>query len=160
MFAFFLLVTAPSFASASTHTNTSHDYEAYIVYYSSSGVLVPFTVGVDIKMDIVVSYPGKIITHESIYSYIPNGALFPFQCSLNVGKIKYYKDENYLTSHSLTLTGSYIADPKNITVYRYAQPNSNLSESSTYKAVGEVSYISASTTPASFVVDTTEGVVD
>lgn len=157
---FFFIVLSPAFASASKHNNKSHDYEVHVVYYASGGVLVPFSVGTDITMNITVSYPGKIITYEDIYAYIVNGALFPFECSLNVGTIKYYKDGSYWSTHSLPYVGSYIADPNNITGFRYGKPNTDLVDSSTYKAIGAVTYSSSSTTPMSFVVDTTEGVVD
>lgn len=157
---FIFLATLPSFAAAKSHTNTSHDYEVHIVYYATGGVLVPFTVGVDMKMDITVNYPGKIITYESIYAYILKGALLPFNCRLSVGPIKYYKDGAYLSTHSLKLTGPYYANPSNITSFKYGKPNSNLSEQHTYKAVGQAMYSSTSTTPMSFIVDTTEGVVD
>lgn len=155
-----LTFSLPTLAFASTHTNTSNDTERFVVYAASGTVLVPFALAITMKMDIVVSHPGKYITYESMYTTVPGGAQLPFNASVNAGNIKYYKDGEYRTTHSLPLSPSYYKNPSDLTDLNAGEPNSNLADSSTYKAVGYATYISSSTTPAAYTGDTTEGVVD
>ncbi|MGG5254261.1 hypothetical protein ACQYAD_12275 [Neobacillus sp. SM06] len=122
--------------------------------------MVPFALSITMDMNITVSYPGKIVTYEDIYTTIPGGAQLPFRASVNAGSIKYYKNGSYVFTHSLPLSPSYIKNPSDLTDFNANKPNTDLVDSSTYKAIGYASYISGSTTPGAYTGDLTEGVVD
>lgn len=153
-------LSLPAFASASTHTNTSSDKEPFVVYAASGTALVPFALAITLKMDITVSYPGKYVTNESIYTTVPGGAQLPFSASVSAGNIKYYKDGSYVYTHSLPLSPSYYKSPSDLADLKAGKPNTNLADTSTYKAIGYASYFSSDTTPGAYTGDTTEGVVD
>ncbi|XRG78664.1 hypothetical protein V5E38_23495 [Rossellomorea sp. GAMAL-10_SWC] len=153
-------ISAPTFASAATHTNVTNDKEAFVVYNPSGGVLVPFALAITMNMNITVNTSGKIVTDESIYTTIPGGAQLPFSASVNAGTIKYYKNGTYVFTHSLPLSPSYVKSPSDLADYNAAKPNTDLADTATYKAIGYASFISTSTTPAAYTGDLTEGVVD
>lgn len=157
---FSLLMVSPTFASASSHTNVSSDQEPFSVSYGAGGGMVPFLLNAQIKMYITVTYPGKIISYEEMYGNIPAGDTLPWSYTWNPQYIKYYKDGTYRTTHYLTTNVPYIAPEQDRTFDKSNKPNSDLADSSTYKAVGSAIYQSLSTIPSVYVADTTEGVVD
>ena len=146
-------------AYAYTHTNESTETTFLPLVYPTREGNVPFPMSVKVVMSIVVSYPGKYITYEDVYAVIPGGNQVPFNASLDVNSIKYYKNNAYHTSHGLS-DGSYIYYPGDLTDFEQGWPNSNLSESDVYKAAGNVSYYCPQTIPAYIYADTVDEVVD
>lgn len=160
LFSSTLVLSLSDHSFAATHVNKSHDYEVHVVSYPSGGVLVPFTVGGDLTMSISVQKSGKIIKKESLFAYVPSGKSFPFSFKFMTSNIKYYKNGKYAFSHTPATKEDYIYDARDIASYKVNYPNSNLSDTAKYKAIGYATYFSTATFPASFTVNTTEGAVD
>jgi hypothetical protein len=151
------LLFAPNISHAKTHTNISHDYEAYIVKDSD---WITWPVGIDLYMYITVRQADKVITREELYTVNKTGCEYPFSFSLNTYTIKYYKNGAYLSTHRPSTPVTYITSSCYVDDYKANNPYSDLSAKYTYKAIGSSVYTSADTIPSYILVDTTEAVVD